>query len=205
MAIRAGASALGLVSEMPSGPGIVGEDTIASVARSVPPFIATFLLTSLQVPEAIIAQHRRCRTNTIQICDRIPIDAFAQLREALPGIALVQVVHIQSQSSVDEALTLGPYVNALLLDSGNQMLPIKELGGTGRTHDWRLSRQICEESTVPIILAGGLNPDNVADAVRTVHPFGVDLCSGVRSDGALDPGKLRRFFSAVHRADSAAI
>ena len=200
LAIRAGASALGLVSAMPSGPGVIDERTIAEIAAAVPPPIATFLLTSLQDADAMIEQHRRCRTNTLQLCDRLPSGAHRELRRALPGIALVQVIHIMGADSIGEALAVAPHVNALLLDSGNPSLPVKELGGTGRVHDWSLSRRIREESPVPVFLAGGLNAGNVAEAVRAVRPFGLDLCSGVRTGGHLDAAKVGTFFEAVMAA-----
>jgi len=201
LAIRYGASALGLVSAMPSGPGVIKEPVIAEIARSVPPPIATFLLTSLQAPDAIIAQQRRCGTNTIQLCDRIEPDDYRCLREGMPGISLVQVIHVTGPESVDEAQAMAPLVDALLLDSGNQKLAIKELGGTGRTHDWRLSRQIRESCSVPVFLAGGLMPENVTNAIHAVAPFGIDLCSGVRTHGHLDEEKLAHFFSAVRAAE----
>jgi phosphoribosylanthranilate isomerase len=196
-AIRLGASALGLVSEMPSGPGVIPEELIAEIAATVPPPIATFLLTSRTAPAEVIAQQRRCRTNTIQLCDCLPPGSLAKVREALPGISLVQVIHVRDAASVEEAVDASLHADALLLDSGNQFLPVKELGGTGRTHDWTLSAKIVKESRVPVFLAGGLNPDNVAEAIRAVRPFGVDLCSGVRTFGALDERKLARFMAAV--------
>jgi phosphoribosylanthranilate isomerase len=144
LAIQHGASALGLVSAMPSGPGVIAEDTIAEIAARVPPGVATFLLTSLQEADAIIAQQRRCRVNTLQLCDTVGRGCHAKLRAALPGIALVQVIHVTGPESVEEAKLVAPQVDALLLDSGNQKLAVKELGGTGRRHDWRISRQIVE-------------------------------------------------------------
>jgi len=197
MAIEHGASAIGLVSAMPSGPGPIPEDLIAEIAAIVPPGVSSFLLTCLQDTTAIIEQQRRLRVNTIQICDRLPPGSHAQLREALPGVSLVQVVHVTGPESVDEAIAVAPHVDAVLLDSGNQSLAIKELGGTGRTHDWRLSRQIREAIDVPMFLAGGLNPGNVAAAIREVQPFGIDVCSGLRTEGRLDPQKLRDFFTAT--------
>ncbi len=197
MAIRHGASALGLVSAMPSGPGVVTENLIVEIAATVPPPVATFLLTSKTSVAEIIAQQRRCRTNTLQLCDRLTNGAHTDLRNELPGIALVQVIHVTGPESVCEALQIAPQVDALLLDSGNQSLAVKELGGTGRVHDWSLSREIVRESPVPVFLAGGLRSDNVADAIRAVQPFGVDLCSGVRTRGHLDAEKLAAFFAAV--------
>ncbi len=200
MAIEAGASALGLVSHMPSGPGVISDQLIAEIAATVPPAIGTFLLTSRQNIEEIINQQHACRTNTIQLCDHLTHGTHRQLKQALPGISIVQVVHVTGPESVEEATAVAPHVDAILLDSGNQKLAVKELGGTGRTHDWSLSREIRERVNVPIFLAGGLTPENVAEAIAAVHPFGLDLCSGVRTTGKLDPDKLHRFFAAVKAA-----
>jgi phosphoribosylanthranilate isomerase len=197
LAIRCGASALGLVSAMPSGPGPIPEALIAEIAATIPPGVASFLLTSKQDADSIIAQQRRCRTNTLQLVDRISVATYQALRNELPGIGLVQVVHVTGEESVIEAITVSEYVDALLLDSGNQSLPVKELGGTGRTHDWNLSKHIVDSVRVPVYLAGGLKPENVADAVKQVRPFGVDLCSGVRTNGKLDEQKLQSFFGQV--------
>ena len=197
MAIGHGASAVGLVSAMPSGPGVIAERLIAEIAAKLPPAIGSFLLTCQTDPEKIIEQQKRLRVNTIQICDRLDTASYAVLRAALPGIALVQVIHVTGPESVTEAIAVAPFVDTILLDSGNQALPVKELGGTGRTHDWNLSLQIREAIDVPLFLAGGLKAENVAEAIRQVQPFGVDVCSGVRTDGKLDEDKLRRFFAAV--------
>ncbi len=201
-AIRCGASALGLVSNMPSGPGVISESLIAEIAARVPPPIATFLLTSHQDTHAIIEQVKRCRTNTIQICDRIISGSYQDIRKALPGVSIVQVIHVNNEDSVEEAMQIAPQVDALLLDSGNQKLTIKELGGTGRIHDWKLSCKIRELVDVPIFLAGGLKSENVALAIAEVAPFGLDLCSGVRSEGNLDEVKLKRFFQAIEGVGS---
>lgn len=197
MAIRHGAAALGFVTAMPSGPGVIPEDTLRCIASAVPPGVATFLLTSKQDATAIIAQQRRLRLNTIQICDRLIVGTHRDLKRALPGVAIVQVIHVAGERSVAEAVEIAPSVDALLLDSGNQDLAVKELGGTGRTHDWSVSRRIRELVDVPVWLAGGLQPDNVAEAIAAVEPFGVDVCSGVRTDGVLDEPKLSAFIKAV--------
>lgn len=199
MAIAHGASALGLVSAMPSGPGVISEETIARIADTVPPPIATFLLTCESDAQAIIAQQRRCRTNTIQLCDYVALEAYARLRAELWGISLVQVVHVTGPEAVDYAVNVASQVDALLLDSGNPTLARKELGGTGRTHNWMLSRRIRDAVRVPVFLAGGLNATNVTEALAVVQPFGVDLCSGVRTDDKLDPARLRAFFEAVQK------
>jgi len=197
LAVRHGASAVGLVSAMPSGPGVIDEELIAEIAATIPPGIASFLLTSKSDAVSIIAQQRRCRVNTLQLCDAVEPGCHEQLRAALPGVALVQVIHVTGEESVSEAIAAAGNVDALLLDSGNQKLAVKELGGTGRRHDWRISRRIVESVRLPVYLAGGLNPDNVAEAVAQVRPFGVDICSGLRTDGRLDEAKVRRFFAAL--------
>ena len=200
MAVAAGASALGLVSTMPSGPGVIEETRIAEIAATVPPGVATFLLTSETEAAPIIAQQRRTHANTLQLVDRVVEGTHARLRTALPGIALVQVIHVTGEASVKEALALAPEVDALLLDSGNPALAVKKLGGTGRVHNWELSRQIVEHAERPVFLAGGLRAENVAAAIRQVGPYGLDLCSSVRADGKLDRKKLTAFFAAVEKA-----
>ena len=194
LAVRFGADAIGLVSAMPSGLGPIPEEKIAEIARTVPAGVATFLLTSKQDSAGIIAQQKRCGTNTLQLCDQVSVEELKAIRVALPGIVLVQVIHVAGPESVAEALAAAPHVNALLLDSGNQRLAVKELGGTGRTHDWSVSREIRDRAGVPVFLAGGLTPENIADAITTVEPFGVDVCSGIRTpDSKLDRQKLAAF------------
>lgn len=200
LAVHHGAAALGLVSAMPSGPGVIAEETIAEIVATVPPGVATFLLTSRRDADSIIAQQRRTRANTLQLCDGVEPGCHAKLRAGLPGIALVQVIHVTGPESVDEAAAVAGHVDALLLDSGRPGLAVKELGGTGRTHDWRLSRKIVETVRLPVFLAGGLTPANVAAAMQAVRPFGVDVCSGLRTEGRLDEAKVRRFFANLAAA-----
>ena len=197
LAVAHGADAVGLVSAMPSGPGVIDEALIAELAPRVPPPVATFLLTSGTDAAAIVAQARRTAVNTLQLVDAVSPDALAALRVALPAVRLVQVIHVLDDESVREALAVAPLVDALLLDSGNPRLAVKELGGTGRVHDWSLSRAIRDGAGVPVFLAGGLRAHNVGEAIAAVAPFGVDVCSGVRTDGRLDPAKLDAFARAL--------
>ena len=204
LAIRLGASALGLVSSMPSGPGVIGEDSIRRIAETAPPGVATFLLTSATSVPAIVAQQRRCRANTIQICDRLTEGGHADLKAELPGVKIVQVVHVVDGDAVAEAVEGAHEADAILLDSGRPGAAVKELGGTGRVHDWTMSARIREAvAPVPLYLAGGLRPANVGDAIRAVRPFGIDVCSGVRSEGRLDESLLRPFVDAIAAADAA--
>lgn len=199
-AISFGASAIGLVGEMPSGPGPISDEEIYKIAKTVPRQIATFLLTGEQTAQGIIEHHRRTRTNTIQIVDELTDRAYHDIRNALPNVKLVQVIHVIDESSVDEAAELAEYVDAILLDSGNPKLAVKELGGTGRRHNWKLSRKIVETCGKPVFLAGGLNAGNAREAIETVQPFGLDVCSGVRTNGKLDVEKLEDFFTSVRKA-----
>lgn len=198
MAITHGASALGLVGNMPSGPGIISDELIVQIAKSVPPPIATFLLTSETQAEAIIAHHQKVHTTTIQIVDALQEGTYQQIRQALPAIKLVQVIHVIDEQTVEEAIQISEFVDAILLDSGNPNLQVKELGGTGRVHNWALSRKIRESIRVPLFLAGGIKAENVKEAIETVQPFGLDLCSSVRTNGLLDPTKLEKFFEALN-------
>lgn len=200
LAVELGADALGLVSAMPSGPGVIAEDTIREVALACPPAVATFLLTSLVDARRIAEQAQRTRVSTVQIVDRLAPGVHAELRALLPGLKLVQVVHVVDETSVDEALDVAGEVDALLLDSGNPNLAVKELGGTGRRHDWSLSRRIRERSPVPLFLAGGLRPDNVREAIAAVGPYGLDICSGVRREGQLDRERLTALVAAIDGA-----
>jgi phosphoribosylanthranilate isomerase len=185
---------------MPSGPGPIEEDLIAEIVRHVPAGISTFLLTSETTPEPIIEQQRRTRVNTIQLVDAVAPGTHSTLREELPGVSIVQVIHVSGAESVDEAVSLAPHVDGLLLDSGNPTLAVKELGGTGRVHDWTFSREIRDRAGVPVFLAGGLKPGNAEAAIRAVRPFGLDICSGLRTDGVLDPAKVDAFMRAVRAA-----
>jgi phosphoribosylanthranilate isomerase len=196
-AIKYGADALGFVSAMPSGAGIIDEELIPIIVSTVPPPIATFLLTSKVRTEDIIPQILRCKTNTLQLVDSVDTDVYEKIHQALPWIKIVQVIHVRDGNSIKEAEHISKFVDAILLDSGNQSLEVKELGGTGRVHDWSISKAICERIEKPVFLAGGLNPDNVKEAIETVRPFGVDVCSRLRTDGHLDTEKLKQFISAV--------
>ncbi len=193
IAIDCGASAIGLVARMPSGPGPIADELINQIAKKVPPPVATFMLTSETSVKKIIEHHNRTNTNTIQIVDKLGSGTYAELKSALPDIKIVQVIHVIDESSVEEALLISGMVDAILLDSGNPNLKIKELGGTGRVHNWKLSRRITESVKCQVFLAGGLNPENVRQAIDEVHPFAVDVCSGVRTDGHLDRKKVEFF------------
>lgn len=184
---------------MPSGPGVVGDPVAAQIVRATPPPIATFMLTSETTTEGIVAHQRRVGANTVQLVDTVPPETYAQFHVALPTVKLVQVIHVLDEANVAEALrAVQNGADALLLDSGNPTLAVKELGGTGRVHNWLISRKIVKQSPVPVFLADGLNPGNARQAVEVVRPFGLAICSGVRTNGHLDEHKLEAFITAIN-------
>jgi len=198
LALEHGAAALGLVAAMPSGPGPIPEARIAEVSAWIGSRADTFLLTALVDADSIAEQHARCRTRTLQLVDHIEEDERLRLRRLLPGVCIVQVVHVVGVASIDVARAATEGSDAILLDSGDASKERKELGGTGRVHDWEISRQIVEAVDVPVWLAGGLRAENVGIATSRVRPHGVDLCNGVRTDGRLDAAKLAAFVRALH-------
>lgn len=198
LAIKHGTDALGLVGNMPSGPGIISDELISQITKHIPPPIATFLLTSERKASDIIAHHQKVQTNTIQIVDSLLEMDYAKIREAIPTVKIVQVIHVLDEKQIEEALEVEPWVDAILLDSGNPNLKVKILGGTGNSHDWKLSRKIREAVKKPVFLAGGINAQNVQQAIEEVNPYGIDLCSSVRTNGQLDASKLDIFFKAIH-------
>ena len=200
LALEAGANAIGLVSAMPSGPGVIADDDIATIINWVGANAETVLLTSRLSVDGISAQLRQCHPSALQICDALPAGELAIIRQRHPDVMLMPVVHVKGAHSVEDAIHLADGADAILLDSGNPLARVKELGGTGRVHDWRTSRAIRDAVSCPFFLAGGLRADNVADAVHPVGPFGVDVCSGVRFAGRLDRTMLAEFVVAARAA-----
>ena len=200
LALDAGADALGFVMRMPSGPGPIEESLAREIVATVPAGVPTFMLTSEIEADAIIAQLRITRANTVQIVDFVTPRTRQRLRDALPDLRIVQVVHVTGPESIDEARIAAQTSDMILLDSGNPTAKIKELGGTGRVHDWAVSKAIRDAIEVPLWLAGGLRAENVREAIDAVRPYGVDVCSGVRTGGPLDGAKVRAFVAAVRSA-----
>lgn len=199
LAVRSGASAVGLVAGMPSGPGIVSDDLIARLASRTPPGVSRFLLTASLDGAGILAHIARTGVDVVQVCDHVEPDVLREVR-AGSSARVVAVVHVGSEAAEVYAQQASRFAHALLLDSGNPGADFLELGGTGRTHDWGRSRKIVSDAPVPVWLAGGLKPENVGQAIATVRPWGVDLCTGVRRDGRLDPERLTSFMRAVRAA-----
>ncbi len=198
MAVRAGADAIGLVGQMPSGPGVIDDQLIREIAAHVPPAIGTFLLTERTTADEIADHVDFCGTNTVQVVNHIDPDEWPKLIKRLPpATRRVQVVHVEGGEALDLVKEYAPYVHAFLLDSGRPSGAVPELGGTGRVHDWTVSARFVELSPKPVFLAGGINEANVQDAIAKVKPYGLDLCSSVRTDGKLSHKKLARFMQSA--------
>ncbi len=202
LAVRAGADAVGLISvgALPSSPRAIADDVVAAIAAAVP--VATFLLTSEDTAAGIARRVSVAGTSAVQIVSHLNPSESAQLPKLLPTTRRVQVIHVENAGALDLIAPYAPHVHTFFLDSGRPFLPSPEYGGSGRTHDWSVSAEFVRRSPLPVFLAGGLTPDNVGEAMRVVRPFGVDLCSGVRTDGRLDRAKLEAFIAAVRRADA---
>ena len=203
LAIAHGADILGFVSEMPSGPGVIEESLIADIISRLPQGVQSFLLTSKTTVEEIAAQQQLCRADGLQLCRPLGPPALSELQRLLPQTKLVYVVHVKDKGSVAEALKIEKFVDAILLDSSTKLNGVSQLGGTGLVHDWQVSREIVDRVRVPVFLAGGLNASNVREAIEKVQPFGVDVCTGVRTDWRLDGDKLAAFASKVNANDHA--
>ena len=199
LAISYGATALGFVGPMPSGPGVISLELIGQISNSLDKHIDSFYLTSKVTAKKIRDEYNFARTKTIQLVDNVPIAELITLRTLLPDtVRMVQVLHVRSDAVIQEAMHKQPYVDAFLLDSGNPNSAVKTLGGTGQTHNWNISRILVERVSIPVYLAGGINADNVVEAYAKVQPYGIDLCSGLRTDGKLDETKLKFFFEKIN-------
>ena len=205
LATRLGADALGLVGKMPSGPGVITDAIAAQIASIVPPPLSSFLLTAETTAVGWADQAKRIGPAALQVVSHVVPEEYAKLDKLLPRTRLkrVQVIHVEGGKALDLIDIYAKHVDAFLLDSGRPMAEIPELGGTGRVHDWKVSADFVSRSPIPVFLAGGLRPDNVAEAIARVGPYGLDLCTGVRSDDTLDARKLSSFMTEVAKADHA--
>lgn len=201
LASELGADAIGLVGAMPSGPGPIADELVLEIARATPPSLARFLLTSRTRGDDIADHAAACGVDTVQIVAHVDPREHLVVASRVPHVRRVQVLHVEGRDALELAAAYEPHVHALLLDSGRPGAEVPELGGTGRTHDWSVSAELVRRSRVPVFLAGGLNASNVGEAIASVRPFGVDLCSGVRTAGRLDRAKLAAFVAAVRASE----
>jgi phosphoribosylanthranilate isomerase len=199
LAVSFGVAAIGMVDETPSGEGRLPVPTIAEIVREAPHGVGTFLLTSARDVDRLEELHRVTGVNTLQLFDGLASEDYGRLRRRAPRLSLVQSIHVRDESAVECAQAVSRHVDAICLDSADPEPPFRWQNPAGQTHDWEISRQIVEAVHVPVMLAGGLTPDNVCRAIRIVRPYGVDVCTGVRSGGRLDQSLLVAFLESVSR------
>lgn len=197
---KAGADLIGLVGPMPSGAGIIDLETARAISHSAPAWTCPVLLTQSETVDAIVAEVMDTGVRVIQLVRHIDPEIHHKLAERLPWVRRIQVIHIETDKSLDHVAMYEDRVDAFLLDSGRPSRA--ELGGTGRVHDWSLSAAFVRSTRVPVFLAGGLNAGNVAEALAKVRPFGIDVCTGVRTGDRLDPVKLDAFLSVIRASGS---
>jgi len=198
-AVSFGAAAIGMAAETPTGGRALTHAEIARIVAAVPETTGTFLMTTRRSAIELAELARNAGVNTIQLWDEPDPDAYAHLRSAVPGISIVQSIPVMGEGAIETAISVSPRVDALLLDSASRSVPVRWEEQHGRTHDWRISRRIADAVSIPVILSGGLTHLNVADAIRAVRPYGVEVCSGVRTKGQLNTTLLVQFLEVMGR------
>lgn len=189
--VEAGVDALGLNFYKPS-PRYLALDRAAEITRHLPPFVARVGLFVNATEDAVRAIIEKTGINTLQFHgDETP--------EFCSRFAPMKVIKAFRMKGPETLRELAEYdVDALLLDSYRE----GARGGTGEIFDWDLARQAKDEGK-PIIVAGGLNPENVAEAIHETWPYAVDVASGVEIEkGRKDPTLVRRFIDTVHQIES---
>ncbi|MCO4771258.1 MAG: phosphoribosylanthranilate isomerase [Deltaproteobacteria bacterium] len=200
IAVAGGADLLGFVAPPLGGLGVIPVERIAELISLVPPGCVAVLLTGLTGFEDIANQVRLARPDGVQLVRSTTPETRRALREAFPGLRLLQVVHVHGEDAIDDALAAQEHSHGLVLDSAVLGGPTEQLGATGTTHDWSISARVVAAVDVPVYLAGGLSAANAAQARRVVGSFGLDLCSSVRTQGRLDQDKVSAFVAAAQSA-----
>ena len=198
---RAGADALGFTLRLPTGThDELTEAKARSIIAALPPFVTSVAITYVDTGRDAVDLCRYLGVGALQLHGKFGGRDLELVRAALPHLKLIRVVHVTGPEALAAARALERRVDAIILDTYD---PVSgRHGATGKTHDWELSRRIVAAVGTPVILAGGLTPGNVADAIRTVHPWGVDVHTGVEDpDGRRNFGKMRAF---IERAKAAA-
>ena len=197
-----GVDLVGLVGPMPSGAGIVSPQVCREISDHAAAWVTPVLLTSSETAQDIRTDVEDANVRAVQLVRHVEPSVHRELAMTVPHVRRFQVIHVEDGTALDLIDVYAELADAFLLDSGRPSAA--ELGGTGRVHDWDISAEFVRRSPLPVFLAGGLKPENVADALLKVQPFGLDICSGVRTpDDRLDPQKLRAFLAAINAASQA--
>lgn len=199
--VKSGADAAGLlVGQIHTSTDFILPSTAARLSGLLPPYITPVIVTHLVDAASILDIVKKTGVNTLQLHGGSPPEEVRKICDALPANGkIIFAVHIIKGEMVPSLQEYYPYIDAVLLDSYN--LTTGQVGGTGQIHDWKLSAQIVRTSSVPVILAGGLNPSNVEEAIRTVKPYGVDANSGLKNaEGGRDPELCKAFVENARKA-----
>ena len=191
-AVEAGADAVGIVSDVPvETPREVSPERARELAEAVPPFVTSVLVTMPDSAAGGAELAERVGADAVQVHGDLPPEAVGRLREAFDGDLLLAADHATAPEYAG-------VVDGLVVDTVDEA----GAGGTGETHDWARTREVVRDLDVPVVLAGGLTPSNVAEAARTVRPFAVDVASGVEGEvpGRKDHDAVRAFVRRAKRA-----
>ena len=194
LAAELGADAIGLlVGQKHTSPDFIFTTVAKDIARALPPSVEAVLVTHVEDLDELERLLQQSEIRTIQLHSEIAPSSVERLRGRLPHLKIFKSINIISADSVAYPEAFEKLVGGFVLDSIN--VATGQLGGTGKTHDWSVSRQIVMRYLeIPIILAGGLNSENVRSAIEYVHPFGVDVNSGTKApDGFKDTRKIEEF------------
>ena len=196
-AVAAGADAVGFLMGITHVTQDAGTpETAAAMVATLPPFIVPVAVTHLTKPSDLIRIVELSRCTTLQIQDMVTPDDIAEVREALPYLRIMKAVHVMDESAITTAKYFSDTADAILLDTRTA----DRIGGTGITHDWNISAKIVKECSCPVILAGGLTPENVTEAITRVRPYAVDVHTGVKKNGVRDAERTRAFVANARTA-----
>jgi len=196
MATEAGADAVGVVIDVPSSPRNLTIEKAKKIIENAPIFVKTVAVTVPKNLDHLTKIYEKLKPDILQIHgNNLPKDA---IREKLPDASLIRAIQATSNEVIEDAVEVANTFDAVLLDS----FVSGKYGGTGKAHDWGLSKQVREAIYPrPLILAGGLKPENVKDAVRMVQPYAVDVSSGVESQpGIKDYRRILEFIKNAKEA-----
>ena len=196
-AVAAGADAVGFLMGITHvTQDAVTPETAAAMVATLPPFIVPVAVTHLTKPSDLIRIVELSHCTTLQIQDMVTPDDIAEVREDLPYLRIMKAVHVMDESAIATAKYFSDAADAILLDTRTA----DRIGGTGITHDWNISAKIVKECSCPVILAGGLTPENVTEAVARVRPYAVDVHTGVKKNGVRDAERTRAFVAKAKTA-----
>lgn len=182
-AAQLGADAVGvLVGQVHPSTHFISAANARAILAMLPPFVSGVLVSHLSEPSELLALIDEVHPAAVQIHSPMAVDAVAQVRRLHPGLTLIKAVHCEQGNAVALVERYAAVVDGVVADSSNPSTG--QVGGTGLTHDWTKTARLVQQSPTPVLLAGGLNPSNVQQAIATVNPWGVDVNSGVKgSDG----------------------